>query len=292
MARGLIFYTALLASCVSLAQAQECSSTGLDYTNGGSYLIDGTSDDYFVFTSAFSGCDDTDISPILIDPDGNDYSCTDIATQPDDTDQVSQCDIRFSEMTSGEWSVIIQSQDFDFAVERVFTLTVGAADVVTVTVVPTVVVGVTSTPEATTITNDIYETDIFTAEPGTVTQECEVPTQTIVQYIPGETTTVYTTIQRVETNGAVTQYYDTTLESWASCHWPETRVRPTSDRAPPPQSQSSRQCSNGDQSWFTGGDPTNGHPTYRYASHQQVIHTLHRRANLSLHGQADDAPYR
>ncbi len=34
---------------------QECSCSGLDYTNGGSYLIDGNSDSQFTFTSVFEG---------------------------------------------------------------------------------------------------------------------------------------------------------------------------------------------------------------------------------------------
>lgn len=33
----------------------DCTCSGLDYTNGGSYLIDGTSDSNFVFTSEFAG---------------------------------------------------------------------------------------------------------------------------------------------------------------------------------------------------------------------------------------------
>lgn len=56
MARGLIVFLALLAASVLPAYSQDgCSSTGLDYTNGGSYLIDATSDDKFVFTSSFEG---------------------------------------------------------------------------------------------------------------------------------------------------------------------------------------------------------------------------------------------
>ena len=33
----------------------DCACIGLDYTNGGSYLLDGNSDDLFVFNSAFEG---------------------------------------------------------------------------------------------------------------------------------------------------------------------------------------------------------------------------------------------
>ena len=33
----------------------ECTCSGLDYTNGGSYLIDGSSESKFVFASRFDG---------------------------------------------------------------------------------------------------------------------------------------------------------------------------------------------------------------------------------------------
>jgi hypothetical protein len=42
---------ALLAPRVSA----DCTVTGLDYTNGGSYLIDATSNSPFTFTSLFQG---------------------------------------------------------------------------------------------------------------------------------------------------------------------------------------------------------------------------------------------
>jgi len=51
---------ALLAGFATGAWAQGtddagCSCYGLDYTNGGSYLIDGNSDVKFSFTSLFEG---------------------------------------------------------------------------------------------------------------------------------------------------------------------------------------------------------------------------------------------
>jgi hypothetical protein len=33
----------------------QCTCSGLDYTDGGSYLVDGSSDHDFTFTSVFSG---------------------------------------------------------------------------------------------------------------------------------------------------------------------------------------------------------------------------------------------
>lgn len=32
-----------------------CKCTGIDYSNGGSYLVDGSSDENFTFTSVFEG---------------------------------------------------------------------------------------------------------------------------------------------------------------------------------------------------------------------------------------------
>lgn len=51
----LIALCCVVALLLHPAHGQDCSSTGLDYTNGGSYLIDAKSDASFVFTSVFSG---------------------------------------------------------------------------------------------------------------------------------------------------------------------------------------------------------------------------------------------
>ncbi len=48
----------LWASCLALLVGRalsDCTCSGLDYTNGGSYLIDGSSDKQFIFTSQFQG---------------------------------------------------------------------------------------------------------------------------------------------------------------------------------------------------------------------------------------------
>jgi len=54
MARSRHVLWACLALLANRALA-DCTCSGLDYTNGGSYLIDGSSDREFVFTSQFSG---------------------------------------------------------------------------------------------------------------------------------------------------------------------------------------------------------------------------------------------
>jgi hypothetical protein len=98
---------AVLASLVSTTWAN-CDCVGLDYTEGGSYLIDGYSDGLFSFTSVFEGtstwnkvscagiligtlgaCFDASIIPILISPEGYGYLCSQIHSAEDGIEQVS-----------------------------------------------------------------------------------------------------------------------------------------------------------------------------------------------------------
>ncbi|KAK3693253.1 hypothetical protein B0T22DRAFT_532556 [Podospora appendiculata] len=144
--------TIAIAHGQSGTSIQSCTCSGLDYTNGGSYLIDGTLNSNFTFTSVFNGCFDSIITPILVSPEGYGYDCQPVETQPDDFAQASQCGIAYSQMKSGTWIIIFQAPDFDFTVQRQFNLTVGAANTVVVTrllmgnkVTPTVYLGVTST---------------------------------------------------------------------------------------------------------------------------------------------------
>lgn len=57
MAAVSAFWLPLVAALffATLATAQNCTCTGLDYTDGGSYLIDGSSDLPFTFHSVFEG---------------------------------------------------------------------------------------------------------------------------------------------------------------------------------------------------------------------------------------------
>jgi hypothetical protein len=77
---------------------EECTCSGLDYADGGSYLVDGNSEDEFTFTSVFegrqscfvlltrsqltaTGCFESTITPILVSPDGEGYECSSIDSQ-------------------------------------------------------------------------------------------------------------------------------------------------------------------------------------------------------------------
>ncbi|KAK3381116.1 hypothetical protein B0H63DRAFT_545490 [Podospora didyma] len=184
-------------------QVEPCSCSGLDYTNGGSYLIDGTSEHNFTFTSVFNGCFDSVITPILISPDGLGYLCSPIESQPDGNEQPSECDVTYSQMKGGEWTIVVQAPDYDFTVQRQFNLTIGgAANTVVVTATPTEYVGVTSTLPATTVTDWVEDVSTEYFEPDIVTSDCYLPTDTVIYYIPGETTKFVNTVSRWSTLAA------------------------------------------------------------------------------------------
>ncbi|CAK7212709.1 hypothetical protein SCUCBS95973_001555 [Sporothrix curviconia] len=228
---------ALMWATTTTAQTQDCFGMGLDYTDGGSYLVAGSSNLSFTFHSTFEGCPDGFVTPILVDPLGNQYSCDDIESQPDDAQQTSTCKLLYSQMQTGNYTIIMQSTDFAYAAQREFMITVGNQGVVVVTVTPTEYVGITVTPEASTSTNAVIETQTVVDFPATVTSYCSVPTQTVLSYLPGTTSTIATVIQHWVTTGVVTNYYQTTLEVDAFCHWPATWHSPTSDPR-----QSGRTC--------------------------------------------------
>ena len=99
-----LFVPLVLLNLIKLAHCT-CESYGIDFTNGGSYFIDDTDAIDFTFLTQFEGmfpscplwtmlilfkgCDDEEITPILVDPDENEYFCSQIATSPDDTSFLS-----------------------------------------------------------------------------------------------------------------------------------------------------------------------------------------------------------
>lgn len=48
-------YLWVLLACLFLQVQADCKSYGVDFSNGGSYQIDGTSNDYFTFITVFQG---------------------------------------------------------------------------------------------------------------------------------------------------------------------------------------------------------------------------------------------
>ncbi|KAK3370035.1 hypothetical protein B0H63DRAFT_551973 [Podospora didyma] len=214
---------ALLAlRLTTTVHAAACSCTGLDYTDGGSYLVDGASNDDFTFTSVFEACDQPDdVHPILVSPDGKQYSCTTIGMELEGQQQQSACDIPYSQMPSGKWSIVIQADNVNFQVIREFQLTVTTPDHITTTITPTVVVGVTTTAPAVTIAQTITQTS---------TQIGRAPTV----WLPVPVTTIETTLEETRTVGSTTSYYAaTTVGVAASCHGATTYRQPVPDKPAP-----------------------------------------------------------
>jgi hypothetical protein len=71
-----------------------------------------------------------------VDPAGDQMLCSDTNLTPDDTDMLSNCPIMKSSLTTGDWSVIVISNNGDsgdpIAYERDFSLTVGPQSTSTV----------------------------------------------------------------------------------------------------------------------------------------------------------------
>ncbi|KAI0019264.1 hypothetical protein F4780DRAFT_747733 [Xylariomycetidae sp. FL0641] len=213
---------ALTGLRVVVTALAECTSYGIDYTNGGSYDIDASSDEYFAFTTAFQGCEEESIAPVLIAPSGDQYVCSAIMTTPQGAEVVSTCGIPYSSMSTGTWR--IQLTGSDIAVQRTITLTVGTPETIVITATPTVIEGVTSTPPASTIFTTIAtQTQTLILAPGTVTKPCAGPTQTVT-ITPKAPTIIYSsTIIRTVTDQEVTRHITTTVTQTAKCHYPTSK---------------------------------------------------------------------
>ncbi|KAH8687560.1 hypothetical protein BGZ60DRAFT_522209 [Tricladium varicosporioides] len=190
-----------------------CNSYGIDFVDGGSYFIDSSSTANFTFLTDFSGCDSEEITPILVDPNEDEYFCSQIPTSPDLTSFLSTCPISQNKMFSGSWYVVIEG--LEFAYVRTFTLTVGVPTTITAT--PTVTVGLTSTPDAVTETVTSTSTGSTILPTSTVTVPCQTIYFTKTEIpAPIFITSTYT-VSLTITTGIVWQTSDTTTTSTATC---------------------------------------------------------------------------
>ncbi|CAD0019579.1 unnamed protein product [Aureobasidium pullulans] len=144
--RSLLLPLAWSVSYLSGVNA-DCESYGIDFVNNGN------SNQSFTSVTEFA-----DVAAVeLVNWDtGDEYLCSDIPLQPDDTPETSTCDIEKDQMKSGTWGLILISNngvDPDsppFANQRTFYLTVGAQ--ATSTVTPTLTFNLTTTPTITSQT--------------------------------------------------------------------------------------------------------------------------------------------
>ncbi|KAI2624860.1 hypothetical protein GGR54DRAFT_654590 [Hypoxylon sp. NC1633] len=207
-----------------------CSSYGVDYVNGGSYDIDTTSNDKFTFTTIFQGCDQESVKPVLVDPSNGQHPCSAINTTPAGEQVTSTCELELSAMTSGLYKIIIQGSKI--GVQRTIALTVGTPQTTIITATPTVIVGVTSTPNATTVYSTISKTQTTALPPATVTAHCGGVTQTVTITPKPSTITSTSWVTRTVTDKKATSFTTTTVTKTASCHYLTTKSFTVPDPQP------------------------------------------------------------
>ncbi|KAI6858024.1 hypothetical protein KC343_g5018 [Hortaea werneckii] len=172
--------TLVAARAVAQNTAEECFADGyinpcmgfaMDFHDGGSYFQNISSPDDFSFSSEFEGCQaDAFANNLLVDPNGDQYLCTDTDLFPDDTTETSTCPLEKQQMWSGDWTVVIISNNGEkgcpIAIQRDFELTVAepSTEVYTPTVtVPSVITPVETSTLITTTTDRLTLTSTVTS---------------------------------------------------------------------------------------------------------------------------------
>lgn len=84
-----------------------CYSYGVDFVDEGHYFINSLSTEKFSSVSIFEGCNTGVADILLIEPNGVEHLCDDIPTTPEYTNQLSNCPIQKSQMSSGHWMLLI-----------------------------------------------------------------------------------------------------------------------------------------------------------------------------------------
>ncbi|KAF2434507.1 hypothetical protein EJ08DRAFT_646468 [Tothia fuscella] len=213
-------FFALLAG-ITFADDNPCVAYGIDFQDGGKYFQNSLSNESFTFVSQFHGCQADKASNVFVDPKGEQVECSETNLTPDDTDALSTCPRVKSGLTSGDWSILILSNNGKgepLALQRDFELSVGPQ--LTTTFTPSVVVPITYTP---VVNATVTETDTAktTLPPLTVT----VPSTTVspTTTVTPARVTVYSTktlftVKRTKPTASVVK---TTKVVTASCKIPK-----------------------------------------------------------------------
>ncbi|KAI7089184.1 hypothetical protein KC356_g2665 [Hortaea werneckii] len=157
--------------CFADGYVNPCMGFAMDFHDGGSYFQNITSPDDFSFSSQFEGCQaDAFANNLLVDPNGDQYLCTDTDLFPDDTTETSTCPLEKQQMWSGDWTVVIISNNGEkgcpIAIQRDFELTVAepSTEVYTPTVtIPSVITPVETSTSVTTTTDRLTLTSTITS---------------------------------------------------------------------------------------------------------------------------------
>jgi hypothetical protein len=129
--------------------SEVCTTSGVNYQEGGTYFIDTDSKQPFTIVSTFSGCqnDTADIS-LVNENTGDQYDCGSVATVPNGVAQTATCPVLKSQLTSGTYLIITIGNNGNadpIAFQRQITITAGTQQ--TITQNPTITI--TTTPAVT-----------------------------------------------------------------------------------------------------------------------------------------------
>ncbi|KAH0343307.1 hypothetical protein KCU83_g8926, partial [Aureobasidium melanogenum] len=218
------FLAAALLGSRAVAQT-ECLSYGVDFQTNGDYFQNISSTAPFTFASIFEGCQNDTANNILVDPNGDEYQCTDTPLQPDDTIELSTCPMDKNEMWSGDWSVLIISNNGDgdpIAYERDFYLSVGIPSTITYT--PTVTITSTSTPIV-MVNSTSTVVSILTLQASTTTVASVTKSPTVTITPPISTVMVTKTATLGKTAYTVVPFVSTITKT-AHCSMPPSQRWP------------------------------------------------------------------
>ncbi|KAH0347644.1 hypothetical protein KCU81_g3359, partial [Aureobasidium melanogenum] len=225
MRSTLLFAAASLGSRLASAQ---CEVYGIDIQNGGTYFENSELTVPFSLVQEFSGCQNDTANNILVDPNGDQYECSDTPLVPAYTPETVTCsDWPQDKLYSGDWSLVVISNNGDgspIAYQRDFSLTVGTPTTVTIT--PTV----TATDVETSISSILSTTSstiTTTLVPSTTTTQAWIAfaTPTLLSH-PLQVQVVTKDLFTVTKTQYAPQVTATTVEAQASCASPTPNWHP------------------------------------------------------------------
>jgi hypothetical protein len=94
---------ALLASVASVSA--QCTSFGVDISNGGTFFFNPASGAPMSFKGGFTGCITETVTPTMTLPSGNSINCSPITTDMQDYESV--CQIDHAHMVAGAYTIFL-----------------------------------------------------------------------------------------------------------------------------------------------------------------------------------------
>lgn len=221
---ALAFATRTLAQDCSDPDSNPCQSFGIDFVSGGTYFQNSLSTDPWTALQEFSGCQNDTSDNVLVDPNGNQYECSNTPLTPDDTPELVTCPLDKDQLTSGDWSLIIISNNGDacpIAYERDFSMTVGEQQTATITQTVTFDTAYTPVTSATVTSTDVITS---TAQTSTITvPKTNLQPTVTIRPVPVSSDVTEPVLTFTSTKLVPDVVATSTVEATASCVLPQRR---------------------------------------------------------------------